>query len=134
MISQRHSQLEQNLHEKDKIDVKDDYEEYMSSIDTEEGSQILELDSTSSESKRSRKFKKGHEKKHSFSIQKSVFRNILKEILLDRSISEEAVQILHTTSENYAVGLFSKAKKIMDQSNRKTMTDQDLKLVLELIK
>lgn len=115
------------------IDSAED-EEYLSSVETEEGvSNFLEIESNESTNKR-KKQKKGHEKRHNFCIQKSVFRNILKELSEGRSISEEAVNILHSTAENYIVDIFVKSKKLIDQTNRKTLTDEDVKLVLELIK
>jgi histone H3/H4 len=118
-----------------KIDREEEEEDNcFSSVDTEEDTTFLDVESNTSSTKKRKIDKKGHEKRHNFCIQKSVFRNILKEILKGRSISEEAVEILHSTCENHMIDIFSKTKKVVEQANRKTMTDEDLKLVISLIK
>lgn len=133
MISNMYNSFEQTV-ESNKMNEPENNEdtECLSSVETETDSQILDAESTHSEPK-AKKAKKGHEKKHTFCIQKSVFRNVLKEILEGRSISEEAVHILHESAENHVSDVFSKAKKILNQTNRRTMSDKDIKLVIELM-
>lgn len=82
------------------------------------------------EIKKSRK--SGHEKKHNFCIQKSIFKSIIKELSNNRSFSEEAIQILHETSEDYIIKLFEKSNMILDTVSRRTVLDTDIRLINEI--
>ena len=84
---------------------------------------------------------KTHNNGITFSIQGSTFKKLVYETILsldeehhDKTISNEALMLLREHSEDYIIDLFRKGSFLIDVYNKKTLTEKDFKVILEMSK
>jgi histone H3/H4 len=142
--------VEQKVIKKEDDDDLDDYDS-LSDIDIDDIEKAFENNVTEEEKvadeddvvdkklkKKKRKISKEEiiakkAKKSKFSIQKTTFKNLIKEIIgNNKTISQNALNILRIVAEDEIVNFFEKCQIVSVLNNRKTVTINDIKITMAL--